>query len=206
MDAIEQSTEIPAAGVALEAEIAVPVPAWGMVLLVQAESPARGRSEIGDVAAALQDAGLATTVLGLLRDEDEWIDASRSPDSCHVHPLGERAIAVIDWLVEHEYAPGPDIGLLGTGLGASAALIAASARPLVAAIVACGDHRDLAATWLRQVRQPTLLIVGDHRPIVGFDRLVQARTGSQVRLEMASVDVEEVARLARDWFVRHLRP
>ena len=178
MDAIEQNVEIPAGGVALEAEIAVPVPAWGMVLLVQGESPDHDQSRIGDVAGALQEAGLATTLLGLLGDAEEWIDASRGPDSCKVHPLGKRAIAVIDWLVEHEYAPGPDIGLFGTGPGAAAALIAATARPLVAAIVACGDHRDPAAEWLRQVRQPTLLIAGDE---------------------------DEVARLTRDWFVRHLR-
>ena len=167
MDAIEQNVEIPAGGVALEAEIAVPVPAWGMVLLVQGESPDHDQSRIGDVAGALQEAGLATTLLGLLGDADEWIDAS-----------GERVVAVIDWLVEHEYAPGPDIGLFGTGPGAAAALIAATARPLVAAIVACGDRRDLAAEWLRQVRQPTLLIAGDE---------------------------VEVARFTRDWFVRHLR-
>ena len=178
MDTIEQNVEIPAGGVALDAEIAVPVPAWGMVLLVQGESPDHDDPRIGDVAGALQDAGLATTLLGLLGDADGWIEASRCPDSFKVHPLGERVIAVIDWLVEHEYAPGPDIGLFGTGPGAAAALIAATARPLVAAIVACGDRRDLAAEWLRQVRQPTLLIVGDE---------------------------DEVARLARDWFVRHLR-
>jgi hypothetical protein len=90
MDAIEQSVEISADGVALEAEIAVPVPAWGMVLLVQGESPDHDHPRVGDVAAALQDAGLATTLLGLLGDADERIDASRCPDSFKVHPLGER--------------------------------------------------------------------------------------------------------------------
>src|SRR5688572_15447327 len=130
MDAIEQSVEIPAGGVAVEAQIAVPVPSWGMVLLVQGESPDHDHPRIGDVAGALQDAGLTTTLVGLLADADEWIDTTRSPDSFKVHPLGERVIAVIDWLVEHEYAPGPDIGLFGAGVGAAAALIAATARPL----------------------------------------------------------------------------
>jgi dienelactone hydrolase len=207
MEAIEQSVEIPAGGVALEAEIVVPVPSRGMVLLVHGESPDHDHPWIGHVAGALQDAGLATTLLGLLAAAEERIDASRGPVSSAIHPLGERVVAAVDWLVEHEFSPGPDIGLFGAGLGAAAALIAATARASVAAIVACGARTDLAAELLHRVRQPTLLIVGeDDWATVGLDGLALARTGGEAHLEVFSGDVDEAARLARNWFVRHLRP
>src|SRR5258707_11432397 len=103
MEAIEQSVEIPAGGVALEAEIVVPVPSRGMVLLVHGESPDHDHPWIGHVTGALQDAGMATTLLGLFAAAEERTDASRGPVSSAIHPLGERVVAAVDWLVEHQF-------------------------------------------------------------------------------------------------------
>jgi putative phosphoribosyl transferase len=84
----------------------------------------------------------------------------------------------------------------------------------VRAIVSRGGRPDLAGAALTRVQAPTLLIVGEHDDqVVQLNR--QALT--QLRCEKRLVIVpgathlfeepgalDEVARLARDWFQRHL--
>ncbi|HEV2148690.1 MAG TPA: hypothetical protein VGR37_14900, partial [Longimicrobiaceae bacterium] len=63
-------------------------------------------------------------------------------------------------------------------------------------------------------RAPTLLVVGgDDVPVIGMNRDAMARMAAPVRLEIVPGathlfeepgTLEEVARLARDWFLRHL--
>jgi putative phosphoribosyl transferase len=64
------------------------------------------------------------------------------------------------------------------------------------------------------VRAPTLLIVGGRdEPVIEMNEQAMARMQAEVRLEIVSDathlfeepgTLEEVARLARDWFLRHL--
>jgi pimeloyl-ACP methyl ester carboxylesterase len=129
--------------------------------------------------------------------------------------LASRLVALTDWLVEREVAPA--VGLFGASTGAAAALVAAARRPeAVAAIVSRGGRPDLAGEALRSVRQPTLLIVGGDDPVViELNRRAMALIPGEVSLEIVPGashlfeepgTLEQVARLARDWFIRHLRP
>jgi pimeloyl-ACP methyl ester carboxylesterase len=105
--------------------------------------------------------------------------------------------------------------LFGASTGAAAALVAAAARPnTVGAVVSRGGRPDLAGEWLRLVRQPTLLIVGErdtqvvqlnHRAramLSGTTRLVIVPGASHLFEEPGALD--QVARLAATWFVEHL--
>jgi len=84
----------------------------------------------------------------------------------------------------------------------------------VEAVVSRGGRPDLAGEALRHVRQPTLLIVGGRdRTVLELNRGSMEELAGETRLEIvpgASHLFEErgaldqVARLARDWFVRHL--
>jgi pimeloyl-ACP methyl ester carboxylesterase len=66
------------------------------------------------------------------------------------------------------------------------------------------------------VNAPTLLIVGGRDvPVIGMNREAMARMRAEVKLEIVPGathlfeepgTLEVVARLARDWFVRHLAP
>ncbi|MGA7989113.1 MAG: phosphoribosyltransferase, partial [Candidatus Dormiibacterota bacterium] len=99
--------------------------------------------------------------------------------------------------------------------GAAAALWAA-AEPgaKVAAVVSRGGRPDLAASRLALVDAPTLLIVGGHDQIVlDLNRQAQARLHCETRISVVPGAthlfeepgaLEEVARLARDWFRDHL--
>ena len=107
------------------------------------------------------------------------------------------------------------VGLFGASTGAAAALVAEAERPaLAAAIVSRGGRPDLAGESLPSVRAPTLLIVGGHDEVVlGMNREAAARMtcvheiavvpGATHLFEEPGA-LEEVSRLAGNWFERHL--
>jgi hypothetical protein len=70
--------------------------------------------------------------------------------------------------------------------GAAAALVAAAHRPgPVAAVVSRGGRPDLAGQYLLSVRQPTLLIVGEHDPqVIELNRQAMRRLPREACLEI----------------------
>ncbi|MEA2914964.1 MAG: putative phosphoribosyl transferase, partial [Bradyrhizobium sp.] len=107
------------------------------------------------------------------------------------------------------------IGYFGASTGAAAALVAAAERPRkVGAIVSRGGRPDLAGAVLVRVDAPTLLIVGGNDlQVIELNRaaLVQLRCERQLVIVPGATHLfeepgalDEVARLAREWFQRHL--
>jgi dienelactone hydrolase len=169
------------------------------------------------VAGELQSAGLATVLVDLLTQPEERVDARTGALRFDIGLLAVRVIAMADWLVEHEPTANLKIGLFGASTGAAAALIAAAARPTtVATVVSRGGRPDLAGEFLRLVRQPTLLIVGERdQPVIELNRQAMERLSGEARLEIVPRashlfeepgTLEHVAHLARDWFARHHLP
>ena len=100
----------------------------------------------------------------------------------------------------------------------SAALNAPAAAELphqVAAVVSRGGRPDLAGSALPHVAAPTLLIVGGNDvPVISLNRQASAKLNAEKRLEIVAGAthlfeepgaLEEVARLAGEWFDRYLR-
>jgi len=131
--------------------------------------------------------------------------------------LAGRLLAATDWLAAQQKTRDLRIGYFGASTGAGAALMAAAGRPdLVAAVVSRGGRPDLAGLALTRVQAPALLIVGEYDlPVI---HLNQTALG-QLRCEKSLVIVprathlfeepgalDEVAALAREWFVRYLTP
>ncbi|MGV9773831.1 dienelactone hydrolase family protein [Streptosporangium sp. NPDC003464] len=207
--------EIPAADVVLEADITVPRPAHGMVLFAHGSGSSRHSPRNRYVAGELQRAGLATVLADLLTPQEERIDLRTGELRFDIGRLAVRLAALSDWLVEHEPTAGLDVGLFGASTGAAAALVAAAARPdSVKAVVSRGGRPDLAGEALGSVRRPTLLIVGERDPAVlrlnqeamrelrGETRLETVPDASHLFEEPGAL--EQVAELAREWFLRHL--
>ena len=128
-----------------------------------------------------------------------------------------RLASVTDWLRRDPATASLALGYFGASTGAGAALVAAAARPAdVGAIVSRGGRPDLAGDALERVRAPTLLIVGGNDPLVldlnrqalarlpGTKRLVVVPGATHLFEEPGAL--EQVAALARDWFVRYLAP
>jgi putative phosphoribosyl transferase len=217
MDAVRQSLRVPTAGVTLEADMVVPDPAFGVVLFAHGSGSSRHSPRNRYVAGELHNAGLATVLADLLTPEEERIDARTGALRFDIGPLARRVAALTDWLVEQEQTADLGVGLFGASTGAAAALVAATARPAsVEAVVSRGGRPDLAGGLLRLVRQPVLLIVGESDPtVLDLNRKAMEELGGETSLEIVPGAshlfeepgaLEQVARLARDWFVRHLPP
>ena len=203
--------EIPAAGVVLEADVSVPHGAAGVVLFAHGSGSGRFSPRNRYVAAELGKAGLATVLVDLLTAEEERDDRLRFA----IDLLAVRVIALTDWLARHEPTSTLSLGLFGASTGAAGALIAAAARPSeVDTVVSRGGRPDLAGEFLRVVDQPTLFLVGERDPeVLQLNRLAMQKLHGDGHLEVVPGAthlfeepgaLEEVARLARDWFLTHL--
>jgi putative phosphoribosyl transferase len=95
-----------------------------------------------------------------------------------------------------------------------ALIAAAELGDRVSAVVSRGGRPDLAGEALPYVRAPTLLIVGsDDEPVIEMNRAAyeQLRCPKELRIVPGATHLfeepgtlEEVARLAQEWFQRYL--
>jgi putative phosphoribosyl transferase len=165
------------------------------------------------VAGVLQEGGLATLLLDLL-EEEEAADREKVFD---IELLSERLQSAADWLSEEPRTRSLRLGYFGASTGAGAALVAAARQPKkVSAVVSRGGRPDLASASLPAVQAPTLLIVGGDDDVV-IELNEQAFNLLHCQKKMVVIPgathlfpepgaLEEVARLAKDWFLRFLNP
>jgi putative phosphoribosyl transferase len=211
----ETLVHLPAGPATLEGDLVVPEQATGVVLFAHGSGSSRHSSRNKFVAGELQAAGLATLLIDLLTAEEEAADRHTGHLRFDIPLLAERLVAATRWLGEEPSSHPLDVGYFGASTGAGAALVAAAAEPdRVSAVVSRGGRPDLAGSALPLVRAPTLLIVGGHDvTVLELNRAAMALMRTEVRLEIVPGathlfeepgTLEVVARLARDWFLRHL--
>jgi dienelactone hydrolase len=201
----------------LEGNLAIPPRASGVVMFAHGSGSSRHSPRNRAVARALNDGGLATLLVDLLTPGEESVDEQTGHLRFDIDLLADRLVEAADWLTANEETRSLPIGLFGASTGGGAALVAAAQRPnTVRAVVSRGGRPDLAGPALSRVRVPTLLIVGgrDH-VVIDLNREAFARLRCEKKLEIVPGAthlfeepgaLEEVARLARDWFRRYLRP
>jgi putative phosphoribosyl transferase len=203
-------------GQRIEADLHVPDRAIGLVIFAHGSGSSRFSTRNRTVAESLQTKGLGTLLLDLLTRDEEQIDLRTREHRFDIDRLGRRVVAATDWIHTRDDLRALWIGYFGASTGAAAALIAAAERPsIVRAVVSRGGRPDLAGPALTQVTTPTLLIVGSHdEPVIALNKGAVAQMRS-ARVELAIVPgathlfeepgtLEEVERLAGDWFVRYL--
>jgi pimeloyl-ACP methyl ester carboxylesterase len=167
------------------------------------------------VAEELRDGGLATLLIDLLTPEEKEIDRRTRRIRFDIERLAERVVGAIDCLLEQSETKGLKIGIFGSSTGAAAALIATSERPDAArAVVSRGGRVDMAEPVLDEVEAPTLFIVGGRDvQVLDLNRQALAQLETEKQLEVIPGAghlfeepgaLDEVARLAREWFQRHL--
>ena len=213
-----QSAEVivQAGQVPLEGTLAFPEKAGGIVVFAHGSGSSRFSSRNRFVAEFLNQGGLATLLFDLLTAEEHRVDEWTRELRFDIDLLTKRLIGAVDWLEARDDVADFPVGLFGASTGAAAALRTAAERPdRVAAVVSRGGRPDLAMPTLPQVRAPTLLIVGgDDEPVIGMNQEAAARLACEHRVVIVPGathlfeepgKLEEVARLAREWFVRHLK-
>jgi putative phosphoribosyl transferase len=172
----EREVEIPAGSRRLYGILNVPRNARGVVVFAHGSGSGRFSPRNQFVAGALQEGGLATLLVDLL-EEAESEDRDKVFD---IELLAQRLQCAADWLCEEKATAALRLGYFGVSA----------------------------------VRAPTRLIVG------GDDDVVLQLNEQALRLLRCPKDLvvipgathlfpepgalEEVARLAREWFVRHL--
>jgi dienelactone hydrolase len=156
-----------------------------------------------------------TLLIDLLTAEEEVADMHTMHLRFDIGLLAKRLVGVTDWLLQNPDTRNLHICYFGASTGAAAALIAATERSdVISAVVSRGGRPDLAGPALHNVKAPTLLIVGGNDfPVIDInkDALEQVRCEKKMVIVPGATHLfeepgklEEVARLARDWFVQHL--
>ncbi len=165
------------------------------------------------VAGVLHRSGFGTLLFDLLtRNEDQVYDTRFD-----IGLLTERLFGATEWLRKQRETKDMAFGYFGASTGAAAALQASVRAPEIRAIVSRGGRPDLAGEYLDRVTAPTLLIVGGRDTEVielnrqAFDRLNLDEKRKQVVIVPGATHLfeepgalEEVARIAKDWFVKFL--
>jgi putative phosphoribosyl transferase len=207
---------IPSDPVTLEGELVVPPGASGLVVFAHGSGSGRFSPRNRFVAEVFRTAGLGTLLVDLITEEEAEVDARTMALRFDVPALAARVVAIVDWLQGRPETRNLPVGLFGSSTGAGAALIAAADRPdMVAAVVSRGGRPDLAGEALRRVQAPTLLTVGaKDASVLLMNRDARFLLGGSSRLEVVAGAghlfeepgaLEEVARLAAEWFATHLK-
>ncbi len=213
----ERPVRVAAGRVNVEGNLVVSEGAAGVVLFAHGSGSSRLSPRNRSVARTLQERGLATLLIDLLTADEEAIDVQTAHLRFDIGLLADRLAGATDWLLEQPETRHLRIGYFGASTGAAAALVAAALRPrAVGAVVSRGGRPDLAGDALPRVQAPTLLIVGgDDLEVLelnreAYDRLLCQRQLAVVprasHLFEEPGTLEAVARLAGDWFVKHLGP
>lgn len=217
--AVHTEVDIALGRLQLQGTLGQPAQARGMIVFAHGSGSGRLSPRNRFVADLLLDAGFATLLFDLLTAREEAEERHTRHLRFDIALLAQRLTAVTRWVrAQAEFATWP-LGYFGASTGAAAALVAAAEAATqgfeIGAVVSRGGRPDLAGAALPRVRAPTLLIVGseDHG-VIDLNRaaLAQLRCEKSMTLVAGATHLfeepgtlAEAARLAAQWFARHLR-
>jgi putative phosphoribosyl transferase len=220
IDARSLTLEICAGEATLSGDLRIPANACGLVLFAHGSGSSRRSPRNRAVAEALNRNGIGTLLFDLLTPEEEAEDAHTGHLRFDIGLLSRRLAIVTreiaDELADRRVFENLSIGYFGASTGGAAALRAAAVLGgTVGAVVSRGGRPDLAGDALAHVTAPTLLIVGERDDDVlrlneaAYERLrcekALAVIPNATHLFEEPGALEEVSRVAADWFRKHLR-
>jgi putative phosphoribosyl transferase len=196
----------------VEGTLDVPTGATGVVLFAHGSGSSRFSPRNNFVAGVLRTAGIGTLLMDLLTPAEDDDYRTRF----NIGLLTERLGLAADWLAASAATRGLRLGLFGASTGAAAALqLAAERKDGVAAVVSRGGRPDLTGqVALARVTAPTLFLVGGRdEGVIELNESAFLNLNCKKRIDIVPGAthlfeepgaLEEVARLARDWFSQHL--
>ena len=213
---VSEFARIRAGRVVLGGYLEVPRDAGGLVLFAHGSGSSRRSWRNQFVASVLREAGSGTLLFDLLTQEEEREDAVTGHLRFDIRFLAERLEAATHWAALHALGQPFSIGYFGSSTGGAAALVAAATPgSSVDAVVSRGGRPDLAGEALPRVKAPTLLIVGERdEEVLRLNESAYAQMKCKKALAVVPRAthlfeehgaLEEVARLAADWFRQHLK-
>jgi putative phosphoribosyl transferase len=205
---------IPFDDVKLEGELVLPAQPRGLVLFAHGSGSSRHSPRNQFVARALRQARLGTLLFDLLTADEERSDNRTGHLRFDITLLARRLSGATRWAWAQPNTRSLQIGYFGSSTGAAAALAAAGDR--VCCVVSRGGRPDLAGSALEQVKAATLLIIGGNdQPVIDMNRAAFSRMRCEKAMQVIPGAthlfeepgaLEQVARLASDWFVKQFEP
>jgi putative phosphoribosyl transferase len=196
--------------IGLPGRLCLPDGAVGLVLFAHGSGSSRHSPRNQFVASVLHESWIGTLLFDLLTEQE----ATDRVNVFDVRLLADRLLAAIRFVTDRGRAERLPLGLFGASTGAAAALVAAAHEPRVKAVVSRGGRPDLAGWSLQRVQAPTLLVVGgEDTEVLDLNARALAALHCEKRLEVVPGathlfeepgTLEEAARLAAEWFARHL--
>jgi dienelactone hydrolase len=214
-DGTDSEVSIEAGKVVLEGILGLPEKTRAVVLFAHGSGSSRHSPRNQYVARVLRSAGIGTLLFDLLTREEEAEDEATGELRFDIRFLANRLKDATNWLTRRPDMKDVRRGYFGASTGAAAALVAAAElRFMVEAVVSRGGRPDLAGKALPAVAAPTLLIVGGNdEPVIGMNQDALAELQCEKKLVIVPGAthlfeepgaLEEVARLAAEWFSQHL--
>jgi dienelactone hydrolase len=215
-EAKNQDGAIPSGRTTLPGEVNIPKGAGAIVLFAHGSGSSRHSPRNQQVARALRSAGLGTVLFDLLTEEEEAQDMKTRELRFNVGLLAGRLVDATNWVIQQPAAKNLRLGYFGASTGAAAALTAAAQiGERVGAVVSRGGRPDLSGPILPQVKAATLLLVGARdEAVISLNRQALSKLTCTKELKIVPGashlfeepgSLEEVARLAADWFRTYLR-
>ncbi len=212
----EHTVTIPSDNVSLDGLLYIPKDACGLVLFVHGSGSSRFSVRNQYVARVLNEGHIATLLFDLFTPEEDAIDSLTRQFRFDIEFLASRLLDATKWCLNQSILSLLSIGYFGASTGGGAALVAAAVEPkMVRAVVSRGGRPDLAGDSLALVQAPTLLIVGGHDEVViqmNIDAISKLTCIKKMEIIPGATHLfeepgtlNEVARLAKTWFVSYLK-
>lgn len=213
---IDELVHIKADSAVLEGALSLPEETEAVVIFAHGSGSSRHSRRNQFVANVLRKAGIGTLLFDLLTEAEDTVYENRFD----IPLITRRLIASTHWLKEKPQAARYhtdklNMGYFGASTGAAAAIAAAAELTAeIGAVVSRGGRPDLAMESLGRLRTPTLLIVGGRDEsvlelnqrayeLINAPKELEVVPGATHLFEEPGA-LEEVARLATEWFGRHL--
>jgi putative phosphoribosyl transferase len=215
---MQTDVRIQAGDVQLAGELALPADYRGVVLFVHGSGSTRFSPRNQFVGRGLGSAGFGTLLFELQTTEERALDV-RSPNLARFDTplLARRLVAATQWLKNQPKMGDTALGYYGASTGGGVVMAAAALMGKdISAVVSRGGYVDHAGDALQHVTAPTLMIVGSldqqilwlnqdaHRKMKCVRRL-EVVDGAHHLFEEAG-KLDDVVRLASDWFKRYFSP
>lgn len=208
---MDKTLEIQLDDVTLVGQMVLPEVAHGLVIFSHGSGSSRFSPRNNFVAQQLQRRGIGTFLFDLLTEEEDKDYSQRF----NIELLSQRLLQVTKQVVKLKDVKRLPVGYFGASTGAASALYAASVLlNRISAVVSRGGRPDMAMEQLPAVKAPTLLIVGglDSEVIKLNEKAFNKLSGIK---QLEIIDgathlfeepgtLEQVAKLAGDWFTQYL--
>lgn len=184
----------------------------GIILFSHGSGSSRLSIRNNYVASLLLEQGFSSLLFDLLTAKEDLVYENRFD----IDLLTERLVKVTKWLMKYEETKKLPIGYFGASTGAASALSAAAEMgESIKAVVSRGGRPDLAMPVLKDIKTPTLLLVGGKDDVVielnkkakdeisGICELKIVEGATHLFAEAGKLEI--VAKHTADWFDKYLK-